>query len=140
LILDLNAQTSSFLELREYANKRILPDASDKLKKNKKYEDLLSLISKAYGYSYEAWGYSYEAYFLKSDIVFKLFEYCQTSLTDEESFKKIVRSKINNQSLYSRYKGILEKHQYDMQYKKKVSRNRLHSYNPRLHSYNHRLY
>jgi hypothetical protein len=60
----------------------------------------LSLISKAYGYSYEAYGYSYEAYFLKSDIVSKLFEYCQTSLTDEESFKKIVRSKINNQSLY----------------------------------------
>jgi energy-converting hydrogenase A subunit M len=64
--------------------------------------------------------YSYEAYFLKSDIVSKLFEYCQTSLPDEESFKKIVRSKINNQSLYSRHKGILEKHQYDMQYKKKV--------------------
>jgi hypothetical protein len=43
-----------------YANKRILPvsDASDKLKRNKKYEDLLSLISrehKAYGYSYEAY-------------------------------------------------------------------------------------
>ncbi|VVM23255.1 hypothetical protein BSPWISOXPB_1427 [uncultured Gammaproteobacteria bacterium] len=119
-IAAINAQTSSFLELTEYANKRIRSDASDKLKKNKKYEDLLSLISKAYGYSYEAWGYSYEAYFLKSDIVTKLFEYCQTSLTDEESFKKIVRSKINNQSLYSRYKGILEKHQYDMQYKKKV--------------------
>ena len=116
-IAAINAQTSSFLELIEYANKRILPDASDKLKKNKKYEDLLSLISKAYGYSYEAWGYSYEAYFLKSDIVTKLFEYCQTSLTDEESFKKIVRSKINNQSLY---KGILEKDRYDMQYKKKV--------------------
>jgi hypothetical protein len=48
----------------------------------------LSLISKAYGYSYEA-------YFLKSDIVTKLFEYCQTSLADEESFTKIVRSKIN---------------------------------------------
>uniref|UniRef100_UPI0010AF7168 hypothetical protein n=1 Tax=bacterium endosymbiont of Bathymodiolus sp. 5 South TaxID=1181670 RepID=UPI0010AF7168 len=87
------------------------------LKKNKKYEDLLSLISKAYGYSYEAYGYSYEAYFLKSDIVTKLFEYCQTSLIDEEFFKKIVRSKINNQSLY---KGILEKDRYDMQYKKKV--------------------
>ena len=116
-IAAINAQTSSFLELIEYANKRILPDASDKLKKNKKYEDLLSLISKAYGYSYEAWGYSYEAYFLKSDIVTKLFEYCQTSLTDEEFFKKIVRSKINNQSLY---KGILEKDRYDMQYKKKV--------------------
>jgi hypothetical protein len=66
-IAAINAQTSSFLELREYANKRILPDASDKLKKNKKYEDLLSLISKAYGYSYEA-------YFLKSDIVTKLRE------------------------------------------------------------------
>jgi hypothetical protein len=51
------------------------------LEKNKKYEDLLSLISKAYGYSYEA-------YFLKSDIVTKLFEYCQTSLADEESFTK----------------------------------------------------
>jgi hypothetical protein len=38
-IAAINAQTSSFLELREYANKRILPDASDKLKKNKKYED-----------------------------------------------------------------------------------------------------
>ncbi|VVM20827.1 hypothetical protein BSPWISOXPB_8444 [uncultured Gammaproteobacteria bacterium] len=48
-IAAINAQTSSFLELIEYANKRILPDASDKLKKNKKYEDLLSLISKAYG-------------------------------------------------------------------------------------------
>jgi hypothetical protein len=41
LILDLaaiNAQTSSFLKLIEYANKRILPvsDASDKLEKNKK--------------------------------------------------------------------------------------------------------
>ena len=116
-IAAINAQTSSFLELIEYANKRILPDASDKLKKNKKYEDLLSLISKAYGYSYEAYGYSYEAYFLKSDIVTKLFEYCQTSLIDEEFFKKIVRSKINNQSLY---KGILEKDRYDMQYKKKV--------------------
>jgi hypothetical protein len=41
-------------------------------------------------------------------------------ILDEESFTKIVRSKINNQSLYSRHKGILEKHQYDMQYKKKV--------------------
>ncbi len=115
-IAAINAQTSSFLKLIEYANKRILPvsDASDKLEKNKKYEDLLSLISNRHKI------YGYEAYFLKSDIVSKLFEYCQTSLPDEESFKKIVRSKINNQSLYSRHKGILEKHQYDMQYKKKV--------------------
>ncbi|VVM20826.1 hypothetical protein BSPWISOXPB_8443 [uncultured Gammaproteobacteria bacterium] len=30
---------------------------------------------------------SYEAYFLKSDIVSKLFEYCQTSLIDEEFLK-----------------------------------------------------
>jgi hypothetical protein len=49
----------------------ILPvsDASDKLKRNKKYEDLLSLISR----EHKAYGYSYEAYFLKSDIVSKLF-------------------------------------------------------------------
>ncbi|VVM18533.1 hypothetical protein BSPWISOXPB_1436, partial [uncultured Gammaproteobacteria bacterium] len=90
-IAAINAQTSSFLELIEYANKRILSDASDKLKKNKKYEDLLSLISnrhKFYG----------EACFLKSDIVSKLFEYCQTSLIDEEFFNETVRSKINNQS------------------------------------------
>jgi uncharacterized protein YaaW (UPF0174 family) len=45
-IAAINAQTSSFLELIEYANKRILPDASDKLKKNKKYETSgTSLIS-----------------------------------------------------------------------------------------------
>jgi hypothetical protein len=56
--------------------------------------------------------YGYEAYFLKSDIVSKLFEYCQTSLPDEESFKKIVRSKINNQSLYSIYKDIRAKSSY----------------------------
>jgi hypothetical protein len=42
-----------------------------KLKRNKKYEDLLSLISR-----------EHKAYFLKSDIVSKLFEYCQTSLTE----------------------------------------------------------
>ena len=113
-IAAINAQTSSFLELIEYANKRIPPvsDASDKLKRNKKYEDLLSLISR-----------EHKAYFLKSDIVSKLFEYCQTSLTDEESFKKIVRSKINNQSLYSIYKDIRakqDKHLYDMQYKNEV--------------------
>jgi hypothetical protein len=58
-----------------------IKEKSFKLKRNKKYEDLLSLISR----EHKAYGYSYEAYFLKSDIVSKLFEYCQTSLTDEES-------------------------------------------------------
>ena len=116
-IAAINAQTSSFLELIEYANKRIRSDASDKLKKNKKYEDLLSLISNRHKI------YGYEACFLKSDIVSKLFEYCQTSLIDEEFFNETVRSKINNQSLYSIYKDIRakqDKHLYDMQYKNEV--------------------
>jgi hypothetical protein len=116
-IAAINAQTSSFLKLIEYANKRILPvsDASDKLKKNKKYEDLLSLVDGDDKY--------HKALFLKSNVVSSLFEYCQTSLIDKQSFIEIVEVKINNRNLYSVYKGIrekYEKHLYDMSYKNKA--------------------
>ena len=116
-IAAINAQTSSFLKLIEYANKRILPvsDASDKLEKNKKYEDLLSLVDGDDKY--------HKALFLKSNVVSSLFEYCQTSLIDKQSFIEIVEVKINNRNLYSVYKGIrekYEKHLYDMSYKNKA--------------------
>ncbi|CAB5498471.1 hypothetical protein AZO1586R_769 [Bathymodiolus azoricus thioautotrophic gill symbiont] len=105
----INAQTASFDEFIKYVN---LPrtDESDKFKENKKYEDLLSLI--------EGKDYWTRAYFLKNDVIPSLREYCQTSLIDEQSFKKIIKSKINNQSVWTNIQTINKKHSYDMSYDK----------------------
>jgi hypothetical protein len=58
------------------------------------------------------------AYFLKNDVIPSLREYCQTSLIDEQSFKKIIKSKINNQSVWTNIQTINKKHSYDMSYDK----------------------
>ncbi len=108
----INAQTASFDEFIEYANQKLphRTDESDKFKENKKYEDLLSLI--------EGKDYWTKAYFLKNDVIPSLREYCQTSLIDEQSFKKIIKSKINNQSVWTNIQTINKKHSYDMSYGK----------------------
>ncbi len=59
-----------------------------------------------------------KAYFLKNDVIPSLREYCQTSLIDEQSFKKIIKSKINNQSVWTNIQTINKKHSYDMSYDK----------------------
>ncbi len=108
----INAQTASFDEFIEYANQKSLlrTDESDKFEENEKYESLLSLI--------EGKDVYIKAYFLKNDVIPSLREYCQTSLIDEQSFKKIIKSKINNQSVWTDIKTIDEKHLYDMSYDK----------------------
>jgi hypothetical protein len=108
----INAQTASFDEFIKYVNQKLphRTDESDKFKENKKYEDLLSLI--------EGKDYWNKAYFLKNDVIPSLREYCQTSLIDEQSFKKIIKSKINNQSVWTNIQTINKKHSYDMSYDK----------------------
>ncbi len=105
----INAQTASFDEFIEYAN-LLGTDESDKFEENEKYESLLSLI--------EGKDVYIKAYFLKNDVIPNLREYCQTSLIDEQSFKKIIKSKINNQSVWTNIQTINKKHSYDMSYDK----------------------
>ncbi len=111
-IAAINAQTSSFDGLIQYADKKQESefDKSSKPKKDTKYEDLLCLIEG------DDWNISS---FLKSDVVSILRQYCQTSLVDEESLASIIKSKINNQHLYDISDDIQEtrdKHLYDMSY------------------------
>ncbi len=111
-IAAINAQTSSFDGLIQYADKKQESefDKSSKPKKDTKYEDLLCLIEG------DDWNISP---FLKSDVVFILRQYCQTSLVDEESLVNIIESKINNQHLYDISDDIQkkrDKHLYDMSY------------------------
>ncbi len=111
-IAAINAQTSSFDGLIQYADKKQESefDKSSKPKKDTKYEDLLCLIEG------DDWNISP---FLKSDVVFILRQYCQTSLVDEESLVKIIKSKVDNRNLYSVHENIKtkrDKHLYDMSY------------------------
>ncbi len=111
-IAAINAQTSSFDGLIQYADKKQESefDKSSKPKKDTKYEDLLCLIEG------DDWNISP---FLKSDVVFIIRQYCQTSLVDEESLVNIIKSKINNQHLYVISDDIQkkrDKHLYDMSY------------------------
>lgn len=113
----INAQTSSFDGLIEYAAdperlEKLLSksDKSDKFKENKKYEGLLSLIEG------DDWN---KPYFLQSNVVSILLKYFRTSLINEKDFIKIIKSKVDNQRLYSVRADIEEKqdkHLYDMSY------------------------
>ncbi len=118
-IAAINAQTSSFDRLIQYTDKKQKYtdkkqksefDESSKFEKDTKYEDLLRLIEG------DDWNISS---FLKSDVVSILRQYCQTSLVDEESLVKIIKSKVDNRNLYSVYENIRtkwDKHLYDMSY------------------------
>ncbi len=118
-IAAINAQTSSFDRLIQYTDKKQKYtdkkqksefDESSKFEKDTKYEDLLRLIEG------DDWNISS---FLKSDVVSILRQYCQTSLVDEESLVKIIKSKVDNRNLYSVYENIgtkWDKHLYDMSY------------------------
>ncbi len=111
-IAAINAQTSSFDRLIQYTDKKQKSefDESSKFEKDTKYEDLLRLIEG------DDWNISS---FLKSDVVSILRQYCQTSLVDEESLVKIIKSKVDNRNLYSVHENIKtkrDKHLYDMSY------------------------
>ncbi len=111
-IAAINAQTSSFDRLIQYTDKKQKSefDESSKFEKDTKYEDLLRLIEG---------GDCNISFFLKSDVVSILRQYCQTSLVDKESLKNIIESKINNQHLYDISDDIQkkrDKHLYDMSY------------------------
>ena len=111
----INAQTASFDEFIEYANQKSLSETneSDKFREDKKYEYLLSLIK-----GEDCWG---KADFLKGNVASNLREYCQTSLIDEQFFKEIIKSEINDRYPHSVWTNIRtrdEKHSYVMSYDK----------------------
>ncbi len=111
-IAAINAQTSSFDRLIQYTDKKQKSefDESSKFEKDTKYEDLLRLIE---GDDCNI------SFFLKSDVVSILRQYCQTSLVDKDSLVSIIKSKINNQHLYDISDDIQkkrDKHLYDMSY------------------------
>ncbi len=108
-IAAINAQTSSFDGLIKYVSEKLESESAE-FTENVEHEKLLFLIEG------DDWNISS---FLKSDVVSILRQYCQTSLVDEESLVKIIKSKVDNRNLYSVYENIRtkwDKHLYDMSY------------------------
>ncbi|WP_369176825.1 P-loop NTPase fold protein [Candidatus Thiodubiliella endoseptemdiera] len=108
-IAAINAQTSSFDGLIKYVSEKLESESAE-FTENVEHEKLLFLIEG------DDWNISS---FLKSDVVSILRQYCQTSLVDEESLVKIIKSKVDNRNLYSVHENIKtkrDKHLYDMSY------------------------